>query len=204
MGLKHNQKRHLDKDLPKDLANKYKYKGKYKRKNKKKYKYKYKYRKKLKMAQLPDEISNYLLNLTEQTLFERFTNHKRFRKMVRRSEDPMDSIDWYLPSEDLYIEGKCREYTGQSYLIEEKKYNSLIVHPNCWYVSSGGNGIFAWDLQEYIKKNKMYFNQHIYPKTSKFEDNKNIKKSCDYLPIDEAIYLTAELLLFPFDKNHLK
>lgn len=149
-------------------------------------------------------LESYLLGLNEVKLFQLFKGTRRFKNLRRRSTDKYDNIDWYLPDEDLYIEGKCRKETYQSYLIEKKKYNRLIEHPNCWYVSSGGNGIFTWDLQEYIKRNKMYWSTDKYPKTSEFKDKTKIDKLCDYLNISEADYLTSELLLYPFDKNHYK
>ena len=76
-------------------------------------------------------------------------------------------------------------------------------HPNCWYVCSTPDGIFAFDLQEYTKKyGKPKFHTEKHNKTSQFTDKRKIDKDVHYLPIDERIVLTGELLLYPFDKNY--
>jgi hypothetical protein len=150
-----------------------------------------------------DIIKDYLTNLEEEELFQLFKKTKRFSSIVYRSDDDKDVIDWYVPKLDLYMEGKCRDDAYTNLLMERPKYNNLMKQKNCWYVCSTPDGIFAFDLQEYTKKYgvpKFHIEQH--NKTSRFTDKRKVDKWVHYLPIDERIVLTPELLLFPFDKNY--
>lgn len=151
-------------------------------------------------------IKHYLENLDQDQLFDLMKRTPRFRSLVDRNENnKFDSIDWYLPTEDLYIEGKCRKNEWDQYLIEKHKYDHLIQNKNCWYVSTGGNGIYAWDLHHLkdIKHYQMHWVKRWCNETTQFGETKRIQKLTDILHIADAKeYLHTYLLMYPTDKNY--
>jgi hypothetical protein len=149
------------------------------------------------------EIKDKLLKLDQFELFDLMKQIPRFRSLEWRSEDIMDRIDWYLPTEDLHIEGKCRRETYEDYIIEKDKFEELMKYDNCWYISSGGNGIFAWDLKELINvtKYKMCWGWYLMNDKTEFGEPKKVWKETEKLHIAYAIYLHPQLLMFPYDRN---
>jgi hypothetical protein len=55
-------------------------------------------------------------------------------------------IDWYVPSQDIWIEAKCRKEVYFTHRIQEKKYQELIKKENPWYVVQDDSGIYIYDL----------------------------------------------------------
>jgi hypothetical protein len=87
--------------------------------------------------------------MDEQDLYELFKD-KVFGDLIDLNKiyGEFTSIDWYVPSQEIWIEAKCRKEVYFTHRIEQKKYNELIKKENPWYVVQDDSGIYIYDLAQ--------------------------------------------------------
>jgi hypothetical protein len=133
-----------------------------------------------------------LSNLKEADLFQLL--QKYWTDIVDNNlTNPNSIIDWYVPTTNTWIEGKCRPKHWDALLIERSKWNALMQKENAYYINSTPKGIFVFDIKQLEEPiwdyNKM-------AKSTYFEGSgTKIEKDSGYYPISKASFQLDQILI---------
>lgn len=102
-------------------------------------------------------------------------------------------IDWYVPSIDTWIEGKCRPRHWDALLIERSKWNALMQKENAFYINSTPKGIFVFDIKQ-LDEPVWDFNKMA--KSTYFEGSSTkIEKDSGYFLISKSSFQLDQILI---------
>lgn len=130
-----------------------------------------------------------LAELNEKGLFQLMK--KRYPDLIDLNfKDKYSNIDWFSPSQDLWIEGKCRSKHFQTLYIEEKKYQ--LLRERCGiYVSSTPEGIFAF----YPCDNpELFFSDNKMRASTFYGGEDKVPKSTAHIRLNQCLNLEHLLL----------
>jgi len=119
---------------------------------------------------------------TERELFNYL---KEIMPDLRKSKDQFSSWDCSSKLFKARIELKCRRKHYEELLLEKIKYDKLIKYNNPLYINSTPKGVYLWKLKE----QSIQWSERPLPKTTDFDNNKEINKEVGYLKIKDAIIL---------------
>ena len=120
-----------------------------------------------------------------------------------KSLNQFNPTDYVSDKIGIDFELKNRNEGYGAYLIEKDKYDVLMECNIGYYICTGGNGIYCFDVKKYTNENKLYWRTELHNKTTEFEDNRKVPKEVDYWNISEAENLNI-LLSYPYHQTNHK
>lgn len=138
----------------------------------------------------------YLENLTEQQLFV-------LMKIIHPDiidlnvQSTTSTLDWYVPSLDLYYEAKCRKYDGSTVFIQKDKWDELRKKNNARYINSTPSGIYWWDITNMeepvfhpssMKKSQEFAGKNEYVKKEVGDLRKTKSQQIDQILLKDFLY----------------
>jgi hypothetical protein len=122
-----------------------------------------------------------------------------------KSPDIFCPTDYYSQKKGIDFELKNRNDEYFNYLIEKPKYEKLMDCNIGYYVCTGGNGIYCWDVKKYTDEynNNLGWHQKLLPETTEFGETKMVMKTISLLDIHYAENLNC-LLTYPYHQNRTK
>jgi hypothetical protein len=149
-----------------------------------------------------DVISNHLVQMEEADTAELLKYI--YPDLVKKNpNNEYEGTDYYSERRNIDIEFKNRKNCKKTnlpyhtYLIEKPKYDKLMAYENGYYICTGANGIYCWDVKKYTQEIGVNWQWEKHSKNTLFGDrDEYVDKLCDYWNIGFADNLTF-LLLYP-------
>jgi|GEM_PF-590510 len=137
-------------------------------------------------------VYKFLQNLTEDKLFQLLK--KRYPDLINlNEEEEFSPIDWYIPSTNTYIEGKCRKEDYPTLFVEKHKWNVMKNVENCWYINSTPRGIYVYiinEIEEPLFRNRIMEKSQLYKGKGQY-----VHKEVGELLLNECSFQLDHLLL---------
>ncbi|MFZ9725506.1 MAG: hypothetical protein ACO3B1_06700 [Candidatus Nanopelagicaceae bacterium] len=127
--------------------------------------------------------------MKEQELFD-YLKDKHFPDL-EKSESTYDSFDCTSQTKGLYIELKCRHTHYPDLLIEQSKYQRLVLEATYhnlapWYINSTPEGKWGFDLSRVPEPN---WEERWMPTTTEFANTSKKMKVVGFLHLDYGLPL---------------
>lgn len=127
--------------------------------------------------------------MKEQELFD-YLKFKHFPDLIK-SESTYDSFDCLTNSKGLYIELKCRHAHYPDLLIEQSKYQRLLLEASYhnltpWYINSTPKGKWGFDLS---RIDEPTWSERWMPTTTEFANTSKKVKVVGFLHLDYGLSL---------------
>lgn len=127
------------------------------------------------------------LNLDEDKLFRLFK--RKYIDIIRLDE--YSAVDFFIPSNGVYLEVKCRNKHYDTLFLEKIKYDKLIEYEKCYYICSTPDGIWGWNIK---KLNNIIFKERKMNKSTHYMNRYNVKKLVAELDIKDGVNITNKLI----------